>query len=114
MKVDRRTIPKPIRGRFFAKVDKNGPVSEYAPKLGPCWLWTGTSCAGYGICSFPAKSLSKAHRVSYELLVGPIPEGYQVDHLCLVKRCVNPTHLEAVTPSENMRRMWAARRWGKT
>jgi hypothetical protein len=45
-----------------------------------------------------------AHRRVYELLVGPIPEGLQMDHLCRVKRCVNPDHLEPVTGSENVLR----------
>lgn len=50
-----------------------------------------------------------AHRVSYELFVGPIPEGYDVDHLCGQPLCVRPSHLEAVTPSENRRRENAGR-----
>lgn len=46
----------------------------------------------------------KAHRVAYELLVGPIPEGFTIDHLCRRKNCVNPNHLEAVTNRENVLR----------
>lgn len=45
-----------------------------------------------------------AHRVAYELVVGPIPDGLQLDHLCKVRKCVNPAHLEAVTCGENIRR----------
>lgn len=51
-----------------------------------------------------------AHCFSYELHKGPIPAGYEVDHLCLIGRCVNPDHLEAVTPAENKRRAAAVRK----
>jgi len=79
--------------RFFAKVDKGGP--------GGCWLWVGSNNGRYPV--FP-KGGRYAHRWSYEHHVGPIPEGYEIDHLCRVTLCVNPTHLEAVTPQENKRR----------
>lgn len=76
--------------RFWAKVDKNGP--------GGCWLWTAGTSKGYG------QFLNGAHRVSYEMLVGPIPEGLHIDHLCRVRACVNPDHLEPVTRKENILR----------
>lgn len=67
-----------------------------------CWLWGGKVREdGYG--QFSSDSLM-AHRYAYELWVGPIPEGLQIDHLCMVKACVNPQHLEAVTAAENLRR----------
>lgn len=67
-----------------------------------CWLWTGgTTTAGYGIFLKDGKSTT-AHRASYELFVGEIPEGFDVDHLCRVRCCVNPDHLEAVTRKENL------------
>lgn len=70
-----------------------------------CWLWTGiVHRNGYGQFSVAPKRLALAHRAMYELLVGEIPLGYQIDHLCRVTRCVNPAHLEAVTPQENLRR----------
>ncbi len=50
-----------------------------------------------------------AHRYAYETMVGPIPEGLQIDHICQVQRCVNPAHLEPVTPKVNMQRMHAAK-----
>jgi hypothetical protein len=74
-----------------------------------CWLWTrAVGSHGYGIVGVDGIA-RLAHRVSYEEFVGPIPPGYQVDHLCRVPRCVNPRHLEAVTQAENLRREHAAR-----
>lgn len=68
-----------------------------------CWIWTGgRQSAGYGRLSFGARTL--AHRAVYELLVGPIPEGLTLDHLCRVPLCVNPDHLEPVTRGENVLR----------
>lgn len=69
-----------------------------------CWLWTGyIDQLDYGQFAFGGK-VKKAHRVSYELHRGPIPLGLEIDHLCRVRCCVNPDHLEAVTRSENIRR----------
>jgi hypothetical protein len=80
--------------RFWNKVDATGP----------CWLWTAcTSGNGYGGFQLDGR-LQAAHRVAYELLVGPIPEGMQLDHLCRVLICVNPDHLEVVTCRENLMR----------
>lgn len=68
-----------------------------------CWLWTGWTNGKYGGFSF-GKHKVYAHRVSYEHYVGPIPEGLTIDHLCKVKLCVNPHHLEVVTYRENLSR----------
>jgi hypothetical protein len=70
-----------------------------------CWIWAGgLTTAGYGRASVPGKGRQAAHRIAYELLVGPIPEGLTLDHLCRNRACVNPDHLEPVGMTENMRR----------
>lgn len=87
--------------RFWAKVDKNGPNG--------CWLWTAAKLQGpgggrgYGVFGIKGKN-KPAHRVAYEILVGPIPDGLTLDHLCRVRHCVNPHHLEPVTNRENVLR----------
>ena len=69
-----------------------------------CWIWKGgEKHSFYGYFKIKGKS-KRAHRVSYEHWNGKIPEGLEIDHLCRVRRCVNPQHLEAVTHLENMRR----------
>lgn len=84
--------------RFWAKVEKTEG----------CWLWVGSrGYNGYGKVKINGRQ-QVAHRVAYEAAVGPIPAGYQVDHValwgCISPSCVRPSHLEAVTPSENIRR----------
>jgi hypothetical protein len=77
---------------FFNKVNKT---------LDGCWLWTGAiNASGYGGVNINSKYYV-AHRVSYEYLLGPVPEGLFLDHLCRVRNCVNPEHLEPVTHKEN-------------
>lgn len=86
--------------RFWSKVDKSGE----------CWTWTGaTNHAGYGRRYFRGRNIM-AHRVAYILTQGPIADGMQIDHLCRVRLCVNPAHLEAVTQHENIMRSesWSA------
>lgn len=73
-----------------------------------CWLWTGYLNKGYGTIGVNGKT-REAYRVLYELVVGPVPDGLHLDHLCRVRACVNPYHLEPVTHAENMRRAAAAR-----
>ena len=101
------SIRKCIRGgdvevRFLFHVDRS-----YV-----CWLWTGCinsdGYAKFGIGGRDGKMVS-AHRWAYEHYVGPIPSGLQIDHLCRVRHCVNPMHLEPVTASENVRRSFQAR-----
>jgi hypothetical protein len=69
-----------------------------------CWRWEGRlSHNGYGRYYQDGRSFA-AHRIAYELLVGPIPEGLVLDHLCRVPACVRPDHLEPVTQRENVLR----------
>jgi hypothetical protein len=73
---------------------------EHVEKTPYCWLWTGSlDRHGYGKVGAHGEGL--AHRLSYVLNVGPIPEGLTLDHLCRNPRCVNPAHLEPVTGREN-------------
>ena len=73
---------------------------EIDPDAG-CWLWAGTlTWGGYGQISRNGTNVT-AHRAMWEHLRGAIPAGLTVDHLCLVRRCVNPDHLDVVTYSEN-------------
>lgn len=75
-----------------------------------CWLWNRKIRKdGYGIKSTGKHTAIRAHRWVYEDLVGPIPEGLELDHLCNNPPCVNPDHLEPVTHEENMRRQWERR-----
>ena len=68
-----------------------------------CWEWTGglQRTHGYGVVSVNNKSMG-AHRLSYELFVGPIPIGKQINHLCNNKKCVAPTHIIPCSPRENI------------
>lgn len=83
----------------------------------PCWIWTGRTDTKNQYGHVFIGSLADGtwrngtvHRIAYEEMVGPIPEGLQLDHLCRVGTCWCPEHLEPVTPGENVRRYWAARR----
>ena len=82
--------------RFWSKVDKQDG----------CWLWTAAKhSGGYGAFNVTLNGKPRAavaHRVSYELCVGPIPEGMLLDHICFNKLCVNPSHLRPVTSKQNM------------
>ena len=85
------TVTEIAAARFWGRVNKTST----------CWLWTGpTDQDGYGLVSIQNKS-RRVHRLAYEMLVGPIPEGLTLDHLCRTPSCVNPAHLEPVTSRVN-------------
>lgn len=90
--------------RFIEKVNRDGPVPNHNPSLGPCWLWLGKPrSTGYGTMQVAGR-MEYVHRLSHVFFIGLIPDGLQVDHLCRVLLCVNPSHLEAVTQRENLLR----------
>lgn len=77
------------------------PFWNRVRKTRGCWLWKGRAMKnGYGVFGQNGSNVL-AHRLSYELKNGKIPHGLEIDHLCRVRNCVNPKHLEAVTSKEN-------------
>lgn len=89
-----------IHSRFYAKVIQTGT----------CWFWNaGHTKAGYTTFSNPWGN--SGHAASYVLHKGPIPEWHQIDHLCSNPGCVNPAHLEAVTPAQDAARKKIRNRW---
>lgn len=93
-------LPAPApteQDRILGRIDKRGDG---------CWMWTGAADrngTGYGCCRYQGRN-QPAHRAVYQLLVGPIPAGLQLDHLCGVRLCVRPDHLEPVTRLVNTQR----------
>ena len=71
-----------------------------------CWLYRTPAKSGYANFGINKRKSYRAHRFSYEIHKGAIPDGMHIDHLCSVKNCCNPDHLEIVTPKENTRRAW--------
>lgn len=98
-------IPLSHHAIFWAKIQKTDG----------CWLWPDLICEnGYGRFWTAGKTYTLAHRASYMIAVGPIPEGMQIDHMCHVRHCVNPAHLRAVTPKQNMENRKGAHRNSKS
>lgn len=83
--------------RFWRKVQGPDPLG--------CWTWAGSlNRAGYGQFTLRGPRNVMAHRYAYEALIGPIPDGLTIDHLCRNKACLNPWHLEPVPNGVNIRR----------
>jgi hypothetical protein len=105
-------IPASAIERYWSKVE---PFTA----LDACWLWTGKMDGKrqYGVFGYKRENRRyfwPAHRLAYELLIGPIPEGLVIDHLCRNGRCVNPDHLEPVTNQVNLRRGRTGQHWRRT
>jgi hypothetical protein len=92
--------------RFATKVDHDGPTPQHRPDLGPCWVWTSSlNQSGYGqLYVGGGRHMYLAHKWAWEQEHGPVPDGLELDHLCRHRDCVRPSHLEAVTHAENLRR----------
>ena len=94
-----------VRLRLYGRIEQRAPDE--------CWPWTGPTHKGYGQIKLANGRVGglqyPAHRLAYELDRGSQP-GLDIDHLCETRLCCNPKHLEAVTHSENMKRMWARRK----
>ncbi len=105
--------------RFWAKVNKNGPIHPYRPELGKCCLWTG-GCTDRGYGNFHVKMAdgsfraTRAHRYAYELKNGAIPDGLIVLHSCDRTQCCNDSHLSAGTLKQNTRDMVGRQRKATT
>jgi hypothetical protein len=107
-------MPKSLEAKLADKIDRQNGDG--------CWIWTGslnvwgygkirpesiTVTCEYGYTHHLRQKQQQAHRVVYEMLAGPIPDGMQLDHLCRNRQCVRPDHLEPVTAQENARRIYA-------
>ena len=105
--------------RFWAKVDRNGPMCE---RLGTrCWIWTAaTQGGGYGLFVLSGSGAARtavyvrAHLYAYEQMHGQIPDGGYADHRCFVKPCVNPAHIRIVTNKQNIENRQGANRNSRT
>lgn len=111
-----RKYARPAFERFTEKVELNGPIPVHRPELGPCHVWeAGLSKTGYGKFREGGRGSKhwRAHRFIYQLVIGSLQSGNQLDHLCRNKACVNILHLEEVTARENMRRSMPFRKHGR-
>lgn len=107
------TLTRPQRGRWgrplpnfaerlIAKIRVGAPPNSPDWTAGPCWIWTGCiSEKGYGHVRGLDGRVTRAHRLVFLLTKGPIPPNCEPDHVCRVRACVNPNHLQLVTHQEN-------------
>lgn len=96
--MNRITDSVEFQRKFWARIDIRG--------RGNCWLWLASTNNGYGRFWIDNQHMAYAHRIAYELVVGPIPSGMDLDHVkargCRSRACCNPAHLEIVTRRENL------------
>jgi hypothetical protein len=95
-KASRRYTPR-MSGDLLERLSNKFTVGD------ACWVWHAAKSVGYGKLNWHGKQ-QFAHRLTYELMVGPIPAGLELDHLCRNRACVRPDHLEPVSRRENLRR----------
>ena len=102
-----RTCLRDRKRRYWDRKRAERPLRRFVSRInwtGECWLFRGSPIKGDYRMFTIAKKSYYAHRWAYLYFVGEIPMGLEIDHLCRVHSCVNPDHLEAVTPQENVRR----------